>query len=239
MHRIFAAFALAAGALTLGVSSAGAQQLSMVSAPRTIMNNFDAAALGPVLAEMGASYEVAQVGGQTVLVVSVPGGVRFVATPVACSGADGSNCTGLNLIALYQTKAPARTVEAFNYRYAFSSAGRDNDGYAYLSRYITADFGIPRGNIAVNVAVFVVHAIEFNQTLESAVNTVSQNGDAGDLAARHLNRLSASSALGLDLKAGEARASVAHTAALEAAPELIRTLIGEAKAGSKIANIVK
>src|SRR5205085_3276669 len=52
---------------------------------------------------------------------------------------------------------PARLAEAiagFNQRYAFSRAFVAADGRPSLQRYLTADYGFIRGNLAVNLIVF-------------------------------------------------------------------------------------
>ena len=48
----------------------------------------------------------------------------------------------------------AAAIQGFNRRYAFSRASLTADGRPVLQRYLTADYGFIRGNLAVNLLVF-------------------------------------------------------------------------------------
>ena len=51
-------------------------------------------------------------------------------------------------------RSSAGAIAAFNQRYAFSRALVAADGRPSLQRYLTADYGFIRGNLAVNLIVF-------------------------------------------------------------------------------------
>lgn len=63
---------------------------------------------------------------------------------------------------------PARTAEAiqrFNQRYSFSKAYLTEDGRPGMQRYLTADYGYVRGNLAVNLLVFADQVDSFATTV--------------------------------------------------------------------------
>jgi hypothetical protein len=55
----------------------------------------------------------------------------------------------------------AAAVAAFNQRYSFAKAFVAADGRPALQRYLTADYGFVRGNLAVNLLVFANQAERF------------------------------------------------------------------------------
>ena len=91
------------------------------------------------------------------------------------------------MIAIFAGDADQRTVSAFNYKYPYTSAGIDNSGSAFISRYDIADFGTPRGNFARSLDVFLSQAAYLKDTLETSTVTVNRAAYTGDLAANSLN----------------------------------------------------
>ena len=120
-----------------------------------------------VLTGIGARWQRAGTApNKPVLLVTFPNNRRAVLTLSACS-ADGDACKALS-IQSYWTKIanspPARTAEAiaaFNRRYAFAKGYVVQDGRPALQRYLTADYGFIRGNLAVNLLVFSNQAEKF------------------------------------------------------------------------------
>ena len=55
----------------------------------------------------------------------------------------------------------AAGIQGFNQRYAFARASLTPDGRAALQRYLTADYGFIRGDLAVNLLVFASQADRF------------------------------------------------------------------------------
>lgn len=211
---------------------------SVISNPRGTIANFDAAALGPVLSELGISWK-AQSGpqGQTLITANIGGqlGVNFI--PTACLNGGTSNCIGMNTIAYFTGGAPSQqTIAAFNQKYWFASAGIVNNGQAaYLSRYDIADYGIARGNIASSITNFAYLAELLRRELAVGGRTVSLDGYADDLSAGFLNRQ------GLDKIAGAAQPQSLldhHTAAFERTPQMINDYLKAPQAPkNKIANV--
>jgi hypothetical protein len=126
---------------------------------------FSYATLEPVLAAIGARYQQAGSPGKPQLLVSFPNNRKAVLTLNACD-AQGA-CKGLS-IQSYWTKianSPAdrtsRAIAEFNQRYSFAKAFVAEDGRPALQRYLTADYGFIRGNLAVNLLVFSRQADQF------------------------------------------------------------------------------
>lgn len=158
-----------------------------VTEPSEVLGSLHAAALIPVLDELNVSYKGASLpSGEKIILAVSEGGLRFQLTPSACD-ARGESCKGLHMLALFQSKAPSRTVAAFNYRYAFVSTGIDDSGVAYISRYEIADYGMPKGNLAVAIGNYLHMASMFDRHLFEATNTVSNEATDTDFAANGLN----------------------------------------------------
>lgn len=128
--------------------------------------SFSYATLEPVLAAIGARHQRAGAPGKPQLLVSFANNRKAVLTLSACD-AQGAACKGLS-IQSYWTKIAnspaARTTDAiasFNQRYAFAKAYIADDGRPALQRYLTADYGFIRGNLAVNLLVFSRQADQF------------------------------------------------------------------------------
>ena len=120
-----------------------------------------------VLAGIGARWQRAgTVPNKPVLLVTFPNNRRAVLTLSACDAA-GSACKALSVQSYWTRIAnapPGRTAEAiaaFNQRYSFAKAYVVSDGRPALQRYLTADFGFIRGNLAVNLLVFASQADKF------------------------------------------------------------------------------
>lgn len=228
------AAAAAIAALSIGAASA---QEDYVSNPRGTIPNFDIANVGPILTELGAVWQQRQgAGGQPYIALSAGGDLSMMMIPTACKGETFTGCVGMNTVAAFSGHSfNHQTISAFNQRYWFSTAGMSEDGTgAYISRYEIADYGIARGNVASSLLNLYELARVFKNELATSANTVSLEGFAEDLAARHLN------ATGLTALAGPAATSSAtrHQTAMEESADLIRTLMSDKGAPSnKIENI--
>lgn len=174
---------------SLGLAAAQSNALGTsgkIRNPSAPLTSLHAEALIPVLSQMGLDYEGATLpGGEKVLLVQSGEGTRFQITPMAC---DRSNrCRGMHIVTMFETDVDRRTVQAFNDRYAFVSAGMSSERLAYLSRYELADFGMPRGNVAVSIEVFLETADLFSEQLASAKGNLKQAPHGSDLSANGLN----------------------------------------------------
>ena len=222
---------VAAGASALAIAAVtGANaQNSMsgdagLSNPTNIVKDFSVQTVGPVLNELGVAWQVETLdSGQQYIDAVYGGALRFVIFFTACQSAGGSDCVGMNAVAFFDTSANTQTVQAFNFRYQFASAGIDPNGVAYISRYDIADYGIPRGNIASSIVNFAQLSAAFSQELETAHQTVSLEGYATDMAATHLNQKSVESFTGEQVETGNRLKR--HEASFEEAADVVQQLI--------------
>jgi hypothetical protein len=124
---------------------------------REVLPSFSYATVEPVLAQIGARYERAGSDERPALTVTFSNGRRAAIVFGSCQGA---SCRAISIQAVWN--APSGTaaqqlagaVVGFNQRYAFSRALVAADGRPSLQRYLTADYGFIRGNLAVNLIVF-------------------------------------------------------------------------------------
>ena len=182
-----AALAMVGGSSAIAQNKAiGAPSASIVTNPQDAMSDFSISNVGGILSELGVTWTTQQANGQAYIAAKAGGALSFVLMPTACT-ADGK-CVGLSMVSFFEGDAHAQTIHAFNFRFAFASAGLDPSGAVYLKRYEISDYGMARGNLATSVVVFVEQALLLSQELASAGRTVSLDGQADDLSAGSLNR---------------------------------------------------
>ena len=162
-----------AALLALAGTGASAQQ---PAAPRwnpkapeneQLLPTLNRAAVEGVLDAIGARHQRADSApDRPVILASFPNNRLAVLILSACDS-EGSACKALS-IQSYWTKIanapPQRTAEAiadFNRRFSFAKAFVASDGRPTLQRYLTADYGMVRGNLAVNLLVFASQADRF------------------------------------------------------------------------------
>lgn len=160
--------------LTLA-APATAAQVQPASAPRwnpkapenaQLLPSFSYASVETVLDSIGARYQRAgKEATKPVLLVTFPNERKAVLTLSAC-GEEGA-CKALSIQSFWTRIArspPQRTAAAiagFNQHFSFAKAFVAADGRPALQRYLTADFGFVRGNLAVNLLVFARQAEQF------------------------------------------------------------------------------
>ncbi len=189
--------------LCTGIAAlSGAYAQQKVANPKSAIENFDPGSVGPVLSELGVAWQAQKNDrGQNYIIANAGGVLNFILAPAACRVDGTSDCIGLNMLSVFDGNANPQTVRAFNHRYAFARAGIDPSGAAYISRYEISDYGMPRGNLATSIQVFVIQAVAFGSELETARRTVSLEGYADDLAAKELNRQGLSDMTGVEIHA--------------------------------------
>lgn len=100
------------------------------------------------------------------IAVTFPNGRQAVISLLSCT-ADGATCRALGIQSSWNPPAGvprsrlATSVELFNQRYSFSKAYLTAQGRPALQRYLTADYGFIRGDLAVNLLVFANQAERF------------------------------------------------------------------------------
>jgi hypothetical protein len=134
--------------------------------------------VGSVLGSVGARFQ--RTGSDPAspsLLAVFPNKRRALITLSSCErGATACKALSIQSFWTKLEKAPpektALAIEAFNQKYAFAKAYVTEDGRPSLQRYLTADYGFVRGNLAVNLLVFADQAeklaTEVLQPLERA-----------------------------------------------------------------------
>ena len=155
--------AVAALAATLSVTSAAEASLPRWN-PKAPENNqllpaFTRSNVESVLTNIGARFQRSGTAAKPTLLVTFANNRKAVLTLGACNG-DGSACKALSLQSNWTKIAnatPAQTsaaIQRFNQHYSFGKAFMMADGRPGMQRYLTADYGYIRGNLAVNLLVF-------------------------------------------------------------------------------------
>jgi|GEM_PF-1619552 len=160
----------AVGALAL-VAAAPAQNAQAPARPaparfnpaapenRQVLPTLNYATVEAVLTQIGARFERRGTADRPILAVTFANGRRGAILFSSCER-QGAVCKAVSIQAVWNrpANAPAGRLEAaiqsFNQRYAFARAFLTADGKPALQRYLTADYGIIRGNLAVNLLVF-------------------------------------------------------------------------------------
>jgi len=126
---------------------------------RQVLPTFSYATVEIVLGQIGARFERRGTAERPVLAVTFANGRRAALLFGSCER-QGAACKALSIQAVWNRPAGATpaglgaAVQTFNQRYAFARAFLTADGRPALQRYLTADYGIVRGNLAVNLLVF-------------------------------------------------------------------------------------
>jgi len=237
MKPIFAALGALAVSATLSSAPAMAQNSmgSGLTNPTNIVSSFNVQTVGPVLNELGMPWEVRQLNNGMQYIVAAAGQASFVIQFNACESA--TSCAGMLTVTFFSGGNPnPQTVQAFNARTPFVTAGADQDGDAYVSRYDIADYGIPRGNIASSIVNFLASAQMFSEQLAQAHQTVSLDGYASDLSASHLNNKAFENLTGE--KIAPNNPAMRHQVAAEESAELIQMLLKDSTVPTnKITNV--
>jgi hypothetical protein len=126
---------------------------------RQLMPTFNYATVEPVLTAIGATSQRRGTPERPALAVTFANGRRGAIIFGSCDRG-GSACRAISIQGVWNRPAniPVERLSAnihqFNQRYAFSRAFLTQDGRPALQRYLTADYGFIRGNLAVNLLVF-------------------------------------------------------------------------------------
>ena len=114
------------------------------------------------------------------MLVTFPNNRKAVLIFGSCN-ADASACKALSIqsywtrIANAPPERTAKAIEQFNQRYSFAKAFLAEDGRPALQRYLTADYGYVRGNLAVNLLVFANQAERFAREVLGPLETARPN----------------------------------------------------------------
>ena len=130
-----------------------------------VLPAFGYATVEPVLNAIGARHQRTGQPAKPAMAVTFPNNRKALLIFGSCNG-EGA-CKALSIqshwtkIANSPPEQTAKAIESFNHRYSFAKAFVAQDGRPSLQRYLTADYGFIRGNLAVNLLVFANQADRF------------------------------------------------------------------------------
>jgi hypothetical protein len=133
---------------------------------RQVLPTFNYATVEGVLAAIGAQAERRGTPDRPALAVTFANNRRAAILFGSCER-QGAACKAISIQAVWTRPASvpaerlAANIQQFNRRYAFSRAFLTADGRPALQRYLTADYGFLRGNLAVNLLVFADQSQRF------------------------------------------------------------------------------
>lgn len=140
---------------------------------RQVLPTFNPAIVEPVLNQIGARHERRGTADRPAIAITFANG-RNAAILFGSCERQGAACKALSIQAVWSRPATippdrlAAGIQGFNQRYAFARASLTPDGRAALQRYLTADYGFVRGNLAVNLLVFATQAERFQAEVLTA-----------------------------------------------------------------------
>jgi hypothetical protein len=131
-----------------------------------LLPGFSYATVEPLLNAIGARHQRSGTSAnKPAILATLPNGRKAALVLSSCDGA--GLCKALSIQSYWTriAKSPpadtAAAIEKFNHRYAFAKAFVAADGRPALQRYLTADYGFIRGDLAVNLLVFASQAETF------------------------------------------------------------------------------
>ena len=141
-----------------------------------VIPSFSYATVEPVLAAVGARYQRGGPGAVPTLLVTFANGRKATLVFGACNDG-GSTCRSLNIqanwtrIANSPPERVSEAVERFNRQFSFAKAYFTADGRPAMQRYLTADYGFVRGNLAINLLVFATQVDRFARDVLQPLET--------------------------------------------------------------------
>ena len=131
---------------------------------RQVLPTFNYATVEAVLGSIRAKSQRAGTNpAQPIIVATFPNNRRAVLTLLSCN-ANGSVCRGMGIQSSWNAPAGVarpqldEAVDRFNQRYALTKALITAQGRPAIQRYLTADYGFIRGDLAVNLINFASQA---------------------------------------------------------------------------------
>lgn len=140
---------------------------------RQVLPTFNYGTVELVLTQIGARFERRGTADRPALSVTFANGRRAAIIFGSCER-QGTVCRAISIQAIWPRPARipadrlAAALQGFNQRFAFGRASLTQDGRPALQRYLTADFGFIRGDLAVNLLVFASQADRFQADVLSA-----------------------------------------------------------------------
>ena len=149
-------------------AAASAQARWNPAAPenRQLLRTFNYDTVESVLTAIGARSERRGNAGRPALAVTFANNRRAAILFGSCERG-GAICKAISIQAVWTIpeNVPAdrlaANIQRFNQRYAFARAFMTADGRPALERYLTADYGVVRGNLPANLLAFAPHQERF------------------------------------------------------------------------------
>jgi hypothetical protein len=166
MRAAFVALTVSAVAAAATAQAPPARWNPAAPENRQLMPTFNYATVESVLGAIGARSERRGTADRPALAVTFANNRRAAILFGSCER-QGAACKAISIQAVWTRPAAlpaerlAENIQTFNRRYAFSRAFLTADGRPALQRYLTADYGFVRGNLAVNLLVFASQTERF------------------------------------------------------------------------------
>jgi hypothetical protein len=166
MRAAFVALIMLGTGVAASAQTAPARWNPAAPENRQVLPTFNYATVEAVLAAIGARSERRGNVERPALAVTFANNRRAAILFGSCER-QGAVCKAISIQAVWTRPANvpadrlAANIQQFNRRYAFSRAFLTADGRPALQRYLTADYGFIRGNLAVNLLVFASQSERF------------------------------------------------------------------------------
>lgn len=166
MRAAFVALIMLGTAVVASAQTPAARWNPAAPENRQVLPTFNYATVEAVLTAIGARSERRGNADRPALAVTFANNRRAAILFGSCER-QGAACKAISIQAVWTRPANvpadriATNIQQFNRRYAFSRAFLTADGRPALQRYLTADYGFIRGNLAVNLLVFASQSERF------------------------------------------------------------------------------
>lgn len=134
------------------------------AADHTIWYVFDLTEIEDLLNEMDLETERdVDIDGKPYIVSESYDGYKFLMQIKACEEED--TCLGLDVFSSFEFQPTSAQLSDLNEKFSYMKFYATSDGELVLQKYITADYGIARGNVRINIATFIDIIDQFEETL--------------------------------------------------------------------------
>ncbi len=142
--------------------------------PTSTIPNYDVSNLGPIIDEMGYSWQPQTTQSGKQFIAAKIRNLNVILLPSACNGRN-SGCVGLQTLAYFngQRLSPG-LVWRYNNESVFTYVGIDGDDSFFVRRYDIADYGVPRGNVEASIQ-------NFRAAVDNVLRAFAAAGAASDL----------------------------------------------------------
>ena len=92
-----------------------------------------------------------------------PDAYSFYLEPKLCD--EGGTCFGLNIYSVFELELSLAQLASLSNRYAYMKFYSAENNNLVLQKYMTADYGIARGNVRINIVTFMDILDNFEEVL--------------------------------------------------------------------------